>query len=770
MDNQSNTESTNSHLNAAPTHERQVTIHDYLAMLYRGRWWILMIFVSTMASVCYYTFTAPPIYQASTTIMIDEKRGMGESLFDVTGFSQQRTLINNQVEILKSRALARATVERLLHTPEKDSLQLVRGIGLDKTVLEAMEELRKAVSVSPIRDTDLIKIEVKAPSPFEATFLANTVARSAQELDRSFSRGEISQVVQFLDEQLARKEKDLKVSEGALRNFLQQAKIASLSEEATQVVEQGAEFESLYKAALIDLEATRKRLEYLKNLLGKSKKNLEAEIARVSSPLVLTLRKEMAEIERNIAVYLSQGVSEQDPQVRFERDKLNAIKRRLTEEIRKLILQGLPPDDPLTQAQELVVKILEAETELSALSARAEALKKVVEEYTQKLETLPEKNVQLARLERNRKVDENLYMMMREKYEESRITKAGQIGKVRIIDTAMSPVNPISPKKKLNLILGVLVGLGLGIGITFLREYLDTSVRRVEDIEAMGLPVLGAIPSIEPVPTNGYFELTSGRGKFKETSKVKRRLVTHFKPKSPVSESYRTLRTNLQFSNSDQPVRALLVSSAGPGEGKSTTVANLSIAICQQGVRTLLVDSDLRRPILHRLFDLEKKKGLSNILVGKATLEEAIQSTEVQNLDVLTCGILPPNPAEMLGSKRMKELIEQIKARYDICLFDSPPLIAVTDGAVLASELDGVLLVVKSGQTHQDALTRGVELLNNVRARLVGVLLNDVSRANTYGSYYYYYYYHYYYYYGEDGDKKKKKRGRRKGSEISSQE
>ena len=731
---------------------RNMTIHDYLAIFYRSRWLIVVVFLATMLGVTYYTFTTLPTYEASTTLMIVEKQGMGQSLFDFTGFSQQRTLINNQVEILKSRFLAQEVIRRLLNSTKRDSLELVHDLGIEKTTIDILKQLRESITVSPIRDTDFISLKVKAPSPFEAAFLTKTVAEVYQDMDRDFTRGEISQVVQFLDDQLSRKETDLKQSEETLKTFLEKEKIASLGEEATQIVEQSAEFETLYQEALIDLEVTRKRLDYLKSRLGKSKETLEAEIARVSSPLVLHLRTEMAEIERNITVYLSQGVVKGDPQVGREREKRDAIKTRLTEEIRKLIVGGLPADDPLAQAQDLVLKILEAETEMAAFIARADGIKRVVESYSTKLESLPDKNVQLARLERNRKVDENLYMMMREKFEESRITQAGQIGKVRIIDEAIRPRSPISPKKRLNLILGFIMGLGLGIGVTVLREYIDTSVRRVEDLEALGLSVLGAIPRIETDGKNGHsLEQSNGHADLQAPHEERLRLVTHFKPKSPVSEAYRSLRTNLQFSDSDKKLHAFLVTSAGPDEGKSTTTANLAISISLQGTRTIVIDSDLRRPVAHKIFDLEKNKGLSNVLIGKATLDEAIQSTNIKNLDVLTSGILPPNPAEMLGSDHMKKIIGALKERYEVCLFDSPPLIAVTDAAVLAKEVDGVLVVVKSGQTNRGALIRGIELLNNVNARILGALLNDVSRENTYGSY------QYYYYYGEGGGKKRKK-------------
>ena len=733
------------------------TVHDYIAVVYRSRWIVAIVFLLSMSAATYYAFTTPPTYEASTTIIIDEKQGMGQTLFEVGAMSTQRTQINNQVEILKSRALTQAVIELLLNSPYRDSLSLVRDIGVTTTLADAFMIFRGALTIVPVRETDLINIRVKAPTSFEAAFLANSVAEAYQHLDRDFTQGEISQVVQFLDSQLTRKDKELKGSEETLKGFLEQQKIASLSDEATQIVEQGAAFESLYREALIDAQVKRKRLDYLKDQLGKSKETLEREIARVSSPLILQLRKEMAGIERTIAVYLSQGVGENDPQVRREHQMLDAIKKKLTEETRKLIVNGLPANDPLAQAQEMVVKILEIETDLVAISGRAEGLRKVVDSYTEKLEALPDKNVQLARLERNRKVDENLYMMMREKYEESRITQAGQIGKVRILDKAVPPRSQISPKKKLNLLLGFLIGLGLGIGIAFFREYIDTSVRRIEDLESIGLPVLGAIPKIETLEKNGHL-LEKTNGKLKGLRDEQLKLVTHFKPKSPVSEAYRSLRTNLQFSGAGEKLRCFLVTSSVPGEGKSTTAANLAIAISLQGTRTILIDGDLRRPTLHRLFDLEKNKGLSNVLIGKVSLNEAIQSTSIKNLDVLTSGILPPNPAEMLGSDYMKEIIEELKSRYEVCLFDSPPLIAVTDAAVLAKEVDGVLLVVKSGHTNRGALARGVELLDNVNARKLGGLLNDVNRENTYGSYQYYSYYHYYYYYGEGGGKKQKKR------------
>jgi capsular exopolysaccharide synthesis family protein len=238
-----------------------------------------------------------------------------------------------------------------------------------------------------------------------------------------------------------------------------------------------------------------------------------------------------------------------------------------------------------------------------------------------------------------------------------------------------------------------------------------------------------------------------------EAKVISTRLITHFAPKSPISEAYRTFRTNLQYTRLDSELKAILVTSPGPGEGKSTSVSNLAITMAQMGSRVLLIDSDLRRPVLHSIFRVDRRVGLSNVLVGRAPLAEAVQKTEIDNLWVLPCGTLPPNPSELLASKAMTQTLEEMKTVYDLVLFDSPPIIAVTDAAVLSSRLDGVILVLKSGQTDREATARAYTLLKNVNARILGSLLNGVNIESMYGSYYYYYHY---YYYGKDGEKKRK--------------
>lgn len=735
---------------------RTLNWSDYVR-IFRRRWWIVLLcFTVVVAPTAYYTFTTSPIFQASTTIMVHDAGGMQRVLFDQGTYMGRTSAINDQVYLLISRSISELVVGELMKSEVKDSLTI-----LSSGFVPAVYTLRSRLSVEQVKNTNyFVEISVKGSTPFEAAYVANTVAKVYQEQDQQLSQGEIREVVNFLDEQLKKKEKDLGISEEMLKNYQERENIASLSRDAEGTVNQLVQFESLYNSALTDIQVYEKRLEYMNLQLGRQKENLKVNIAQISKPLILKLREELAEIERNAAVLIAQDVSEEYQDLKNLRERQNSIKKRLIDETQTLIVSGLMPNDPLTNAQELVGRVIEAETEIHTLKARADALKSVVETYSQKLEKLPEKSLQLARLERYKKLDESLYYMMKEKYEESRISMAGQIGKVRIIDRAVEPGSPVSPRKERNLMLGTLFGLGLGLAITILLEFMDKSIRSIEDIERLGFPLMGAIPHI-PSKMVGLLPIKADKDNL--SLEPKTQLITTTKPKSHISESYRTLRTNLQFSETAKRIRCILVSSPGPGEGKSTTVANLGAIMANMGFKTLLIDSDLRRPVLHRTFNLDRSKGLTNLLVSDSSGTNLFQSTSIENLYVLTSGMLPPNPSELLGSQKMKVLLDDLKKHFEIVIMDSPPIIAVTDAQVLAQTADGVLLVVKSGQSQTEALKRAEVLIKNVKARLLGVVLNDMRRHQMYGSYYYYYDNNYYYGEKEDGkSRRKRKRKSRK--------
>ena len=312
---------------------------------------------------------------------------------------------------------------------------------------------------------------------------------------------------------------------------------------------------------------------------------------------------------------------------------------------------------------------------------------------------------------------------------------------ISVVEPATAPAAPISPRTRTNVLLAAVVGIMLGVGFAFLIEYLDDTIKSPDDIvQALGLFPLGAISCIN--------------GKSYED-----KLVAAIHPRSPISEAYRILRTNIQFSAVDKPLETLLVSSPNPIEGKSITLANLGVVMAQAGLSVILVDSDLRRPVLHKIFDLPNKEGLTSVLLdGAPSLDGRLQTTQVENLRVLTSGPLPPNPSELLGSQKMKSLIETLKGKADVVLFDSPPALVVTDAAVLAGQVDGVFLVADAGSTRREITRRAKEDLVKVGANVLGAVLNKLSPRGA-G-------YYYYYYYSRDGDGQKRRK-RRKRSLLS---
>jgi non-specific protein-tyrosine kinase len=329
---------------------------------------------------------------------------------------------------------------------------------------------------------------------------------------------------------------------------------------------------------------------------------------------------------------------------------------------------------------------------------------------------------------------QNLSSVQRQ-LQDLRISVARNFNSVRLVEPATTPGAPIEPRPLLNAILAGLVGLLVAAAVVAVIEYLDDTVKSPDDVSrAVGAPTLGAIARFEP---QGGVTRRGRRG-------VVPRLLTSLDARSPIAEAYRMVRTNLEFARSGRPNQTMLITSSSPGEGKSTTAANLALILAQTGRRVVLVDADLRRPSLHRLFDAPNTSGLSTLFVmDQPVVAGLLRLTPVENLQLLPSGPLPPNPAELLSSRRMDQIIELLKEQADLVIFDSPPLLGVADASALAGRLDGAILVVDSGRTRAGALAHAAEVLGRAQANLWGVVLNKLTARRGEGYYYYYYSYRY---------------------------
>ncbi len=742
---------------------QEVTLTDYLRIIYRGRWIILFSFLVVFTATVYYTFTTRPVYDATTSLIIEDNQGMGTALFDFNSFGNQSTHIANQMEIIKSRSIAERVIKNLELSNVRDSLSLFHPNkeGEYKTLRDMVVIIRESMEVINKKETDIIEITLSAPSAFEAAFITNTLASEYERSSSEFNQGEIKDLRTFLEDQLERKSQELKTSEELLREYLEKERVASLDEETTGMVTRLSQVEAELEQTRVMLEANLEMKSSFEAQLEKRRETLAVEITEISTPYITTLQSELAKLVAEKTKYTTaveveaQGVNKQFFQrgVAQYDDKINALKEQLQEEAQKISTSSLVKD-PFQLTQDLVTSLINLDAEIKSGTAKINILQDIVADYSAELETLPVKVLGLARLERRRLVDEQTYIMMTKKLEETKIQEAGQRKNVRVIDEAIEPLSPTKPKKKLNLALGLVLGLGLGIGITFLREYFDNTIKTHEDLEKLGYNVLANIPQIEMSKVEEKLEAKLSKLGPIEGKRIEARLITHLDPKSPVSEAYRTLRTNLQFSKIDKTVRTMLVTSSGPKEGKSTTSANLAIAMAQSGKRVVLIDGDLRRPVVHSIFGLEKEDGITNYLMDDISYDKMIKKSIMDNLFIIPSGVLPPNPSELISSQKMEDLIERLKGDFDLVVFDTPPVIAVTDAAILSTKVDGVLLVVKSGQTNYDAVVRAKSLMENVDARMLGALLNGVEVGGMYGTYYYYYYHNYYSKPGKKGKKR----------------
>ena len=596
---------------------------------------------------------------------------------------------------------------------------------------DAVDALRKATNVSrPSRDANIVLVKYEAADPELVRDVPNALAHGFIAERRDVQKTEARSTVRFLREQLDTLSVQLAASEDALRDFRQDAKVVSLEAEATSQVTQLA----AAQAQRNEIEAERAALSRLLDEVRVAAANRQP-----GDPSPYRRLLGFPTLLRN----------------QTATSFLNALTQ--VEDQRAELLARRTPRDPDVAA--LTQRVVEIETQLQSLTttyldglaSQVTSADAVLARFNGQLAQIPAKEVQFVRLQRRPKVLEEIYTLLQSRLKEAEITQAVEDPSVRVVDPAILPERPVRPVAQLNLILAAAVGLVLGIVLSFVREQMDSAVHTREDVQtATGINVLGLIPRIVAAvgSTAGMREASGHR--FASRFSLARlspfagmrsqssggddphegRLVTSTDPRNPVSEAYRALRTNITFANPDQPPRTMVFTSPMPGDGKSTSAANLAITLAQQGQRVLLVDADLRRGLLNNLFDLPRDPGLSNVLLAGTPIETAVRTVDLGaggRFDFLGTGTLPPNPAELLGSEKMRVLIAALEQRYDAILFDSPPLNLVTDAALLGTACDGVVLVGRAGVTTATGLAYAIDQLRAVRAPVLGAVLNDVD-------------------------------------------
>ncbi|HEY7751157.1 MAG TPA: polysaccharide biosynthesis tyrosine autokinase [Ignavibacteriaceae bacterium] len=715
------------------------TFKDYLKLI-RHNWVpVVLITAACLTVAVFYASYAVDIYRSTATMKISRPQGgsvlTSPLMPEFSDWGNDR-FIANEMEIMKSyttrERVANALLDSFYKNPDK---KLFANIFTDEDSKQDIRQsnsiiglLENAVSIDQKRGLDIVEVSALSPSPTESALIANIHAEEYRLLNLEMNRNQLTLVTDFLDEQRNEKYEELNAAEETLREFQEKGGLIALDERASTLISVLAEFEAQKSATQVDLMASNKVLENLRAELEKQNPRMADYLKSLTSQTYIkAIQDEIAKLEVNRDVALSKGKGGENTVLMEEYNrKITDLRKQLDKEL-EVLKAGIFASSP-EEVKGLTQKIIEEEVRNQSLLTSIKELEKVVDGYEARFMKLPKNTIELAKLTRNSEALEKLYLMIEQRYQEALINEQSQPGNVMIIDSARIPSSPAKPNRLLIIIVGFVLGAGLAVGFVFVKNYFDDTVKTPDDIEKKNVNVLAWVPNIEGLSLNGQSEFS---------------FVVHRRPESIPSEAFRALRTRIQFSRiRKESLKTILVTSSAPQEGKTTIAINLAGSFAQSQKRTLLIDCDLRKPAMHKIFKADRVPGLIDHLTGNAELKDVIKKSEIPNLEFITSGTIPPNPAEMLDSKEMRMFLNDLRKSYDLIVIDSPPIIAVADSEILSSMVDGTVLIVSADTTEIELMRRSVELLMRENTQFLGAVLNNFSYKSGYGSYYKYYYYY----------------------------
>jgi succinoglycan biosynthesis transport protein ExoP len=687
--------------------DTKATFYDYLAMLSRRKWLAIGVFLGVLGLTVVSIVRAKPVFQARATFMVTEQ-SKGSVLSDRYFYpTYNDKYVDNCIELLRSRSMAERVAERM-----PDSL-------LSSGALQAV------VVARPVRETDVIELVASGPSRASAVAAANAYLEAYRQYDLDQSRAEVSATRRFIEDQLGVAGPRLDSFERSLQEFKTSHRLADLDAETKALINQQAEVAAAYQQADAEIQAAQAQLEHVQNQIDQAGEGTAEKLEGIGSPMVTSLQGTLNQLEVEKTNLMIGGFSQTSQRVRDLDRQIDSTRAQLRTALRTLIAQQ-EFVDPVGHLSGLFESALTLSTGLTASKARKQALARVLSRYDASLARLPETERNLAGLTRDAETGRRVHALLSERYEEARIQEAGRVPSVRIIDRARG-ASQTQPDVQRSLSYGLMLALALAFGAVWAAEYLDNSIHGPRELERRGHSILGNVPQLR------------SKGRRRNTD-VTSHLITHTDVESSGAEAFRMLRTGLAFASAERSLHTIAVTSPGPSEGKSTVAVNLASVLAQAGSRVLLVDADLRHPVLHTVFRHEKKPGLSDLVVPDGDPAQAVFATGLEGLSCLPCGTIPPSPADLLTLNATRALLERLVDEYDYVVIDTPPVLVAADTPIIGALVDTSIIVVRAGRTALDALEDARDAMLNGGAHLSGLVVNDVKRSGRYGRYYYHYY------------------------------
>ena len=729
------------------SHE-DLSLREYFHILLKRKWWVIGTFLFVFVGATLFTFLRTPIYQSTALLQITEdnpasKLSMEDAMSKLTGNDSLEKFQQTQYKILQSESLALRVIQTL-NLKETPDFKEIREDNPDKSENDLenlmIKKFLKQSEVTPTRNSFLVEVSFQSPDKVMAQKIVNAMADEYMYLSIDRRNDSFALVRKWLDKQLQEMESKVEAAQRKLYKFGQKTDIYALDDQAKDnvVVQKFVDLSSLLTRA--QAERTAKEAQY-----RQIKDNGPNAPLIVNNPLVASLRQQLVTQQAKVSA-MKKVYREGHPDLMGEQANLTELRGRLQSEVNRL--------------QESVKADFEAANRTEKL------LNDSFKDQKGEMAKLQDNLIDFQILRRDAQTNEQLYLALLSRVKEANIAGTMVPTNLAVIDPPRLSEKPIKPKPLRDLALAAVLGLTLGVGMAILMEHLDDSIQSIEDLERFcSLPSLGAVPLLS---SNGKKALYRGK-KFRGlpilrylTSRQRRGqdhakapemdLIVSKQPQSMVSEAIGHIYSSIMLSASGRPPGAIMVTSPSPSEGKTTLVANLAQSYALNGRQVVLIDCDLRKPRLHQVFELDSQPGLSNFLTGHATLEEILRPTGIPNLTIITGGTRPPNPANLLNSDTFKELITQLRERFQHIIIDTPPVLGFADARFISTLVDGVLLVAHHGKTHKSAGRLARQLLS--QAPVLGAVLNSVSHhGHGYGGYYYQYNYKYYSkYYGDKAD------------------
>ncbi|MBD1913273.1 MULTISPECIES: polysaccharide biosynthesis tyrosine autokinase [unclassified Leptolyngbya] len=632
---------------------------------------------------------------------------------------RESSVLTTQAEVLRSAPVAQKVIDELqLKDDEGQPLQ--------------PGALLSSLTAKPIGGTDILQITYKSDDPEEAAAIVNAVATAYSQQSIDIKRQDAAEARKFIAEQLPKTEAAVREAEATLREFKESNGVVALEQEATSAVDVISNLQQQLTTAQAQLTDASARASILQGQLGLTPEQALVVASVSQAPGIQEVFTQLQTAQSNLEVQRTR-YRDNHPAIASAQREVDALTSELNRRVGEVAgsTQGISQGDLQAGSveQDLIANLIQAEAQRAGLENQVRTLSSAQQSYRERMGVLPRLEQTQRELERRLQAAQATYETLLTRLQEIQVSENQNTGNARLISPAEPPASPSSPGKGVYLLLGGVVGLLAGLATALMLDLVDRSLKTVKEArELFGYTLLGIIPSF------------SRDGRLRSNGDMERsipRIIAQDCPHSPVAEAYQMLQANLKFLSSDREIKSLVITSSAPREGKSEVSANLAVAIAQVGHRVLLVDADMRHPSQHHAWDLTNGMGLSNALVDQLDFRTLVQRV-MPNLDVLTAGVIPPNPVALLDSNRMSALIREFSDEYDYVLFDTPPLSGTADASVLGKMVDGMLLMVRPGVVNSRSAKATKDFLEQSGQDVLGIVVNGVDVRNEPDSYFYY--------------------------------